>query len=157
GESQKIKFSPSGDWKFPAGTVFVKHFELPIDETQPDLHRRLETRLLVCDSTGGVYGVTYKWRPDNSDAELLSTNLLESISVRPTMGIRPQQWYFPSREDCRTCHTPLAGGVLGPKTRQLNRDRTYTTGAVDNQLRSWNHVGLFDSGFDEAALPSYPA
>jgi uncharacterized repeat protein (TIGR03806 family) len=155
GESQKIKFSPTGEWGFPPGTVFVKHFELPIDDTHTDVHRRLETRLIVLDSTGGVYGVTYKWRPDNSDAELLTTNLVESIPIHTESGIRTQQWYYPSREDCRTCHTPLAGGVLGVKTRQLNRDLVYPSGITDNQLRAWNHIALFDPHLDESALTNF--
>jgi uncharacterized repeat protein (TIGR03806 family) len=155
GEVQKIKFAPTGEWEFPPGTVFVKHFELPIDNTHPDAHRRLETRFIVCDSAGSVYGITYKWRPDNSDAELLSTNLVEEIPIRTASGIRTQQWYYPSREDCRTCHTRLAGGVLGVKTRQLNRDLVYPSGLTDNQLRAWNHIGLFDSRLDEGALPTY--
>jgi uncharacterized repeat protein (TIGR03806 family) len=156
GESQKIKFSPTGEWGFPPGTVFVKHFEFPIDDTQANVHRRLETRFIVLDSTGAVYGVTYKWRTDNSDAELMSTNLIESIPIHTATGIRTQQWYYPSREDCRTCHTRLAGAVLGVKTRQLNRDFAYPSGVTDNELRAWNHIGLFDSKFDEAALPTYP-
>jgi uncharacterized repeat protein (TIGR03806 family) len=156
GPAQKISFSPTGEWKFPPGTVLVKHFELPIDDTQPNLHRRLETRFIVCDSTGSVYGVTYKWRPDNSDAELLSTNLVEAIPVRTASGVRTQQWYYPSREDCRTCHTRLAGGVLGPKTRQLNRDFAYPSGVTDNQLLTWNHIGLFDTHLEESALSSCP-
>jgi uncharacterized repeat protein (TIGR03806 family) len=156
GLAQKIKFSPTGEWKFPPGTVLVKHFELPIDDTRPDFHRRLETRFIVCDSTGSVYGVTYKWRPDNSDADLLSTNLVEAIPVRTASGVRTQQWYYPSREDCRTCHTRLAGGVLGPKTRQLNRDFAYPSGVTDNQLRAWNHIGLFDPHLEESALSSCP-
>lgn len=155
-DAEKIKFSPAGEWKFPKGTVFIKHFELPIDDTHPEITRRLETRFIVCDSTGSVYGVTYKWLPDNSDAELLTTNLIETIPIRTASGTRTQQWYYPSRQDCRTCHTDLAGGVLGPKTRQLNRDLTYPSGVTDNELRAWNHAGLFDSHFEEAALPAYP-
>ena len=156
GLAQKINFSPTGEWKFPPGTVLVKHFELPIDDTHPDVHRRLETRFIVCDSTGSVYGVTYKWRPDNSDAELLSTNLVEAIPIRTASGVRTQQWYYPSREDCRTCHTRLAGGVLGVKTRQVNRDFVYPSAVTDNQLRTWNHIGLFEPPLEESALTACP-
>lgn len=154
---EKIKFSPIGEWNFPAGTVFVKTFELPIDEANPTVKRRLETRLLVRDDSGGVYGVTYKWRPDNSDADLLITNLTESISVKTATGVRMQAWYYPSRQDCLACHTANAGLVLGVKTRQLNRDFTYPSGSTDNELRAWNHLGLFDTNLDEAALQNLPA
>ncbi|HVV72179.1 MAG TPA: hypothetical protein VHI52_11890, partial [Verrucomicrobiae bacterium] len=118
--SQKIKVKPGGDWVFPHGTVFVKHFELGIDETRPELKKRLETRLLVCDANGSVYGVTYKWRADNSDAELLATNLTEEIVIKTATGVRTQTWYYPSRQDCRVCHTDNAGGVLGVKATQIN-------------------------------------
>src|SRR5436309_10450495 len=33
---QHLEFSPAGEWIFPAGTVFVKHFALPIDEAHPN-------------------------------------------------------------------------------------------------------------------------
>jgi len=153
----KIKFALTGEWVFPRGTVFVKHFELATDETNPNLKRRLETRLLVCDSTGGVYGVTYKWRPDNRDAEMLETNLTEAIAIKTATGVRTQLWYYPSRADCLTCHTTNAGLVLGVKTRQLNRDFTYPSGVTDNELRTWNHAGLFDTNLDEADLKQLPA
>ena len=151
----KIGFKPTGEWGFPKGTVFVKHFELATDETRLDVKRRLETRLLVCDATNGVYGVTYKWRADNSDADLLSTNLTEPITIKTATGTRMQTWYYPSRQDCLTCHTARAGGVLGVKTRQMNRDFTFPGGVTDNELRAWNHAGLFDAGFNEAELAAY--
>jgi uncharacterized repeat protein (TIGR03806 family) len=152
----KIKFSATGEWIFPRGTVFVKTFSLATNELNPNSLRKLETRLIVCDSAGGVYGVTYKWRADNSDADLLATNLTEAISIQTATGVRTQMWYYPSRADCLTCHTPLAGGVLGVKTRQLNRDFTYPSGVTDNELRAWNHIGLFDTNFSDANVKVFP-
>ena len=153
----KIKFAPAGEWIFPRGTVFVKTFELATNEANPNLKRRLETRLLICDATGGVYGVTYKWRADNSDADLLESNLTEAISIKTATGVRTQMWYYPSGQDCLTCHTANAGLVLGVKTRQLNRDLTYPSGVTDNELRAWNHIGLFDTNLDEAGIKGIPA
>jgi uncharacterized repeat protein (TIGR03806 family) len=138
----KIGYAPRGEWTFPAGTVFVKHFELATNESQPLQRRRLETRLLVRSADGSVYGATYKWRADNSDADLLPTNLTENITIHTSTGDRTQAWYYPSREDCRTCHTDRAGGVLGVKTRQFNR----------NVIRTWNGLGLFDPAPTEASL-----
>jgi hypothetical protein len=140
----KIAYARHGEWKFPAGTVFVKLFELATNESQPLQRRRLETRLLVCAANGSVYGATYKWRPDNSDADLLTTNLTENILIQTATGTRTQTWYYPSREDCRTCHTDAAGGVLGVKTRQFNRDL----------ISAWNRLGLFDPSRTEAVLDS---
>jgi uncharacterized repeat protein (TIGR03806 family) len=153
---EKIKFSASGEWKFPRGTVFVKTFALATNELNPQAQRRLETRLLVCDAAGGVYGVTYKWRADNSDADLLESNLTESISIQTASGTRTQSWYYPSRADCLTCHTPLAGGVLGVKTRQMNRDLLFPSGITDNELREWNHLGLFNTNLNDSDLKSLP-
>jgi uncharacterized repeat protein (TIGR03806 family) len=153
----QIAFSPTGEWRFPAGTVFVKNFDLKLDAANPGATRRLETRLLVRDSKGGVYGVVYKWRPDGSDADLLPTSATEKIAVKSAAGEIQQTWYYPSREDCLTCHTAGAGGVLGVKTRQLNRSFTYPSGVADNELRTWNHLGLFAPSFKDEALTTFVA
>jgi len=152
-----IHFSPSGEWSFPPGTIFVKHFEIATDETHPSVKRRLETRLLVCDAAGGVYGVTYKWRADNRDADLLETNLTEDISIKTAAGVRTQQWYYPSRADCLACHTANAGYVLGVKTRQLNRDFKYPDGKTENELVAWKNLGLLDADFSAAEVKKFPA
>jgi uncharacterized repeat protein (TIGR03806 family) len=153
--SGKIAFSRTGEWHFPRGTVFVKNFDLP-DGANPTRKRRLETRLLVCDSAGGVYGVVYKWRADGSDADLLTGSQTENIPVRSANGeIHPQTWYYPSRQDCLTCHTAKAGGVLGVKTRQMNRSFAYPSGITDNELRTWNHLGLFAPEFTDSEVQTF--
>ncbi len=112
----KIGIAEKGEWSFPNGSVFVKHFDLPTDETHPETRRRLETRLLVRDASGAAYGVTYKWRPDNSDADLVTDASTEDIAIRTAAGTtRKQGWYFPSQNDCLRCHTPAAGYVLAPR------------------------------------------
>jgi uncharacterized repeat protein (TIGR03806 family) len=154
----QIVFSSAGEWRFPPGTVFVKNFDLGLDAANPGAKRRLETRLLVCDSSGGVYGVVYKWRPDGSDADLLAGSAAENIAVKSANGqVKPQTWYYPSRQDCLSCHTAVAGGVLGVKTRQLNRPYAYPSGVTDNELRAWNHLGLFAHAFKDDDVRNFAA
>jgi uncharacterized repeat protein (TIGR03806 family) len=154
----KIKFSPTGEWTFPKGTVFIKTFELPIDPANPGAKRRLETRLLVCDAAGGVYGAVYKWRADGSDADLLASSQTEEIPVQAAGGEgHSQTWYYPSRQDCLVCHNANAGGVLGVKARQLNRSFAYPSGATDNELRAWSHLGLLAPAVSDAELAQIPA
>ena len=152
-----VGFAPNGRWSFPAGTVFVKHFNLPVDDSDPTVVRRLETRLLVRDTSGAVYGATYKWRADNSDADLVNAGFTEDIEIKTQAGHRVQKWFYPGRQDCLTCHTSISGGVLGVNARQLNGDFTYPeTGVRDNQLRAWNHLALFDQPLDDNHLALLP-
>ena len=338
-----IGFQATGDWAFPTGSVFVKHFDLPVSDVNTAARRRIETRFIVKKPDGSIYGATYKWRDNQLDADLLDSSLTENISIatapignlvghdiggpalsgsttrvgneititaggtdiwgasdqfhfahqlrtgdfdisvrvesasqadlytktglmvresldanakhimalvfpsnaarnnndggyefqyRATTGggatalyppqpqprvsypdtwlrlqragntfiafsgsdgstwreyarttlvlpaeirfglavtahtasprttakfqveTRRQPWYYPSRHDCITCHTPQSGGVLGLSTRQLNRDMLFQNGVTDNQLRTWNHAGFFENGPPEGTIPA---
>jgi len=155
---QAIEFSPKGEWHFPAGTVFVKTFSLPIDDRDPSRVKRLETRFLVCDTNSAAYGVTYKWRPDNRDADLLTNAVTEIIPIaaKSEGAKRQQAWYYPSPDDCLTCHTRAANFVLGVKTRQINRQVVSAgTRVTENQLSAWSRLGLFKGRLKESELQSF--
>jgi uncharacterized repeat protein (TIGR03806 family) len=151
-----IGFSANGEWTFPAGSVFVKNFDLPVDDTNPKNLRRLETRILVRDTNGYVYGASYKWRADNSDADLVTTGITEPVEIKTAIGTRTQNWFYPGRQDCLTCHTPASGGVLGLNTRQLNGSFKYANGVTGNQLHTLGHIGIFDTAFDDRKIFFYP-
>jgi uncharacterized repeat protein (TIGR03806 family) len=151
-----IGFAATGAWNFPAGSVFVKNFDLPVDDTNPQRVRRLETRILVRDTNGYVYGASYKWRADNSDADLVTTGITEPVEIKTATGTRTQNWFYPGRQDCLTCHTPASGGVLGVNTRELNDNFKYPNGVTAIQLVALGHLKIFDGAFDARKISSYP-
>ncbi len=109
-------------------------------------HSVLETRLLVVDRNGGVYGVTYKWRADLSDADLVPPEgLHEDISSTTLAARASRTGTTPAARIASSCHNSHTSGTLGPKTRQMNRDLPYPDGLTENQLRRWNRLGLFDN------------
>lgn len=146
-----IDFHPSQPWTFPLGTVLVKHFEIETQVGNPASVKRLETRVLV-NETNGWAGYTYRWNAQQTDADLLSTAATETLTIQDPAapgGVRQQTWTYPSRADCLSCHTSAARGPLGVRTGQLNHAFDYPN-ARDNQLRSWNHIGLFSSDIGNA-------
>lgn len=157
GDNGGISFSPYGEWYFPSGTVAVKQFDLAIDERDPTVVRRLETRILVRGLDGLVYGATYRWRDDQRDADLLNELRNEDIPITTRDGsTRTQRWTYPGRTECLTCHNRTAGGLIGVSTRQLNRSGDDGV----NQIAAWNSRGLFDPPLAPehlADLPHLPA
>jgi len=84
-EREDQVFAPPEIGLFRGARYSSRPLNWPTDAANPSVKRRLETRLLVCDSAGGVYGVVYKWRPDNSDADLLGTSQTEEIPTKTAM------------------------------------------------------------------------
>ena len=147
-EGEGVKILPSGEFKWPAGTVLVQHFDLVIDE-KTSLRRKLETRILVLDQTGAFgYGASYRWRARGQEADLVSPDGEEEvISIKSQSGtLRQQTWPYPSSGLCYLCHTPNAGFVLGPKLHQLDRD----------QLHQWSTQKVFHQPLSEQEIKEAP-
>ena len=146
--ADKITFSADGNYTFPAGAVWVKHFDLELTRGDPATSRRLETRLLVKTATG-LYGVTYRWNAQQTEAVLVAeAGENEVITVTENGTPRPQTWRYPSRSECLQCHTPAGGHALSFNTPQLNRTHDYA-GVSANQLTALAAAGYFT----EATVP----
>jgi glucose/arabinose dehydrogenase/mono/diheme cytochrome c family protein len=150
----RIGFSAQGNWTFPPGMVWVKHFEMEMTRGDPSTLRRLETRFLM--KTGhGVYGITYKWRADQSDADLVGdAGIDEELCITVAGQPKKQVWRYPSRSECITCHSTVAGGVLAFNTFQLNGT---ANGEGPNQLEWMSKAGYFNSGTELPDLKTLPA
>jgi uncharacterized repeat protein (TIGR03806 family) len=155
---ERIGWSRDGPWTFPTGTVLAKTFRLPLVEGDPASAVRVETRVLL-RGAGGWEGFVYRWREDETDADLIAEAEERVLSVATPGGTAARTWRFPSRAECFQCHTEAAGRVLGLTTRQLRRTFDYGPygGVPDDQLRTWEHLGLFDRALPAtASLPAHP-
>ncbi len=123
---------------YPDSAIFIKQFALdtiPGDSTSRVLW---ETRLLVNLKQGPDgsspgqdkwYGVSYKWRRDQSEADLVSpgAGANDGIAIHPPgKSAYLKKWHFPARDECWKCHVQGASGgkqarsVLGFFSAQLN-------------------------------------
>ncbi|MEO2032287.1 MAG: PQQ-dependent sugar dehydrogenase [Planctomycetaceae bacterium] len=155
----KIKFvERSGDartWVLADGAVNIETISLEFDTGNPASQRRIETRMMVKQTEKEEYwlGYSYLWNDEQTDATLVEANGRDiPLTIRDSSvpgGQRQQTWHVPSRNECMVCHSRAAGFVLGPRTEQMNRDHAYPR-AVDNQLRTLNHIGLFEEPLDKS-------
>jgi uncharacterized repeat protein (TIGR03806 family) len=145
----KMTFSNTAAWQFPIGSVIIKHFAIALDQRTPAQLRNLETRVLIHENSGWA-GYTYRWNEQQTDADLITSGATETLQLTDSNGATFSRAYdYPSSAQCRSCHTDAAGFLLGLRTRQLNRNVNYG-GVIDNQLRSFNHIALFDRDIGNA-------
>ncbi|MBL9174330.1 MAG: PQQ-dependent sugar dehydrogenase [Verrucomicrobiales bacterium] len=143
--TDRIHRESDGQWSYPTGTVFVKHFDFEFEVGNPASRRRLETRILM-KTEDATYGITYKWRPDGLEADLVpDSGLDESLQINDGGIVRTQVWHYPGRSECLTCHNSGARHVLGFNALQLNRDVPSGDGTPVNQLALLSRLGVFDN------------
>jgi uncharacterized repeat protein (TIGR03806 family) len=126
-----------GKWVMPVGTVMIKSFSFD--------GKIVETRLLVHADATTWNGYSYQWNTAQTEAtvvpadeDVVPANMRAKVAFNT--GARTVNWTFPYRFDCGGCHTPSAGGTLGPETRQMNR----TVGGM-NQIDRWKTMSLFET------------
>jgi uncharacterized repeat protein (TIGR03806 family) len=125
-----IAVNGAGDWTLPIGSVIMKNFRLN--------GQLIETRLLMRHPDGIWAGYTYEWNAGQTAAT--------RVIGGKTRTVQGQTWMYPSENDCRQCHTAVAGFSLGLENAQLNRDFTYpSTGRTANQLTTLQYIGMFSA------------
>jgi uncharacterized repeat protein (TIGR03806 family) len=134
-EGRQVRLGGNASLKFPVGTVFVKHFELPTDASNPKKTRPLETRVLVCDDRDQAFGVTYRWSKDGASTRQVVETETEEIEVSRADGrTKRQTWIYPGRMSCAMCHNEASGYVLGFNLKQIHREVTCPDGSTANQV-----------------------
>ncbi len=147
-----IGFSREGNWTYPQGMTFIKHFDIDLNRDAPGTSvKRLETRFLV-RSSEGVYGVSYRWNEAGTDATLVGIGGEEfDLPIISNRQTQTQRWRIPSRGECLICHTPSAGHALSFNTFQLNRDGSIGS-AEGNFLTLLSDSGYLDGFTDDPAV-----
>lgn len=153
----KIKGKLRDRWKYPEGTIFIKHFEFP-SANHPGGVRRIGTRYLLVDKEGRAKGATYRWNEEQTEAFRVDMPQEVEFEIMGHGGVtRKVTWSHPGRIDCQKCHNEAAGYVLGFNFKQLNRlvtdpDRGTQTG----QLVRLRNLGLLENNFDDDAPGQLP-
>jgi mono/diheme cytochrome c family protein len=153
--TNQVSYATDANWIFPVGMKWIKHFDLELERGNPATKKRIETRIIV-KTTNGVYGVSYKWNDDNTEAYLApesGTNFNLNVLVGSTTIT--QQWEIPSRASCLACHTPVAGFALSFNTRELNQT-TNMNNYTGNQLSLLSQSGYLDTAITAPqTLPAF--
>jgi uncharacterized repeat protein (TIGR03806 family) len=142
-EGGTVTIGEDGVLNYPLGTVFMKHFEMAMEDGS---QKRIETRLLLL-AEEGAQGFTYEWREDGTDADLVTGSKDLSFDVAASSGATT--WHVPSRTECRVCHTEATGGVLGADELGLLSGSGNSWG----QLEAWAFLDASWSGGD---IPHFP-
>jgi hypothetical protein len=169
-KGKKIPYNDTTDFfDYPDSTVFVKTFKLDKVEGDTSSASRVfwETRLLLKKvspkNDTDWYGFSYKWRADQSDADLVSLKKgLDTLFYYTTKEKKTsyKKWSFPSQESCLLCHrigvkpgndpVPLRGrAALGFFPAQLKRPSPLTPNT--NQVIDLFNRGVFSGTQPDAA------
>ena len=155
-EGQAAEYDPVAMWTYPDGTRFVKTFYVPDDARDPGAGRRLlETRIVELQA-GKWSGRTYVWNDAQTQARRLKTGRRIALEWIGEDGEpRTVEYRVPNDNECKTCHSrDHVFEPLGPRTRQLSRERVYGAsgaGEREDQIEHLQALGLLRGAVEPAA------
>jgi hypothetical protein len=129
-DGESMSLGSNGSWTPPVGTIMVKEFALETTPGNPASRRPVETRFLVF-TDAGLQGFTYRWNIAGTDATL-QPDVAQNIGWQLDDGSTHIHVY-PSRAQCRSCHYPAQGPLLGLRPEQLARWNDYG-GTIADQM-----------------------
>ncbi len=136
----------------PKGGVIAKTLSLQTNTNDPSSWKHIETQLTFFDGEETQF-YTYRWNDQQTDATLVPSQGADvTIDVKDAAapgGLRKQRWHFASRGECRTCHNPWAGEVLGLTEPQLAK----RTPSQKSELSLLMEKGLITWGKDPSKKP----
>lgn len=136
---------------FPLNSVLMKTLSVDLVQGDPGSRRRVETQILHFDGREWQ-AYTYEWNDEQTDAALV-----DRVGKNRTLNIRDANvdggqssvtWRFAARAECIRCHNPWSEYTLGFNIPQLNRPHDFG-GTVDNQIRTYRHIGLLAESSDQ--------
>ena len=145
---RKITPTDTCGYAFPDSTVLIKNFSIDTVAGDPSSRILIETRFLVVRTIEAVSyysGLSYHWRRDQSDADLVPPRMGEDalIPVRVGGEAKGLRWHYPTQQECSRCHVPETRGAIGFITPQLDRPAIGRPGV--NQLQDLVDQGVLAS------------
>ncbi|OQD43090.1 hypothetical protein BUL40_08350 [Croceivirga radicis] len=156
--NEQIQFSELGAWSFPTGSVLIKHFDYPVNENNPQITQKMETRFSVKGEDGSFYFYTYRWNEAGTEAYLEQSGFDREIRITTKNGTtKTVNWHYPDNSECLTCHNSNSGGTLGTRTRYLNTTYDYSSkgGEIGNQLVTLSALGILNEVIDDTKADTY--
>ena len=139
-----ITFSADGNWTFPTGAVWIKHFELEMTNGAEASRRRVETRFLV-KNAAGVHGLTYRWMTPPTNAALVSIPREENFVIHDGGTTRTQVWHYPYAKRMPAVSFAVRGSHPGVPYRSAQ--------SGDRFWREHKQPARMGGGYFDSALP----
>lgn len=107
---ETIDASNTKQWQFPDGAVLLQTLFRKLPRGAKQELQRIETRVQLKQDLDW-YAYSYRWNDDQTDATLVPAEGTPPVVIAGGVNDEPiVTWQFPSRSQCRSCHTPNATG-----------------------------------------------